>query len=955
MEQFLGEKITYIAESDVNAALRFVRHNPDATQRAVWNLFIQQKFFTNNDFSFIDVHNEKLFYQNADVLLKILQMWQDIRLAAPDAHNQFLGDMFEFFLDQGVKQTEGQFFTPGPICRFLLMCLPLEAMVKKNAVPPKAIDFACGAGHFLTELAKQLRPLVERHHPAARVDDYHAAILGVEKEYRLSKIAKVSAFMYGQPRIKICYGDALVSEHEAYPEIADGTFDLLVANPPFSVKGFLETLPDRERERYTLTATIKDLDSSNSIETFFLERARQLLRPGGLAAIILPSSILSNGGGTYVAARALLLRSFDIVAIAEFGSGTFGRTGTNTVALFLRRKAIGPETAAHYEERVAEWFKGTDNDKRRQIAYKDAPLLDRYAAHIGIPSPDFKTLLCGAPNAALLAHETFLAYRRTFDGSTETKGLATKGWFKKLTDAEKQAELVKRFLAYVQATERDKLLHFVLADQQPGPVLIMRCPTDTKEQKRFLGYEWSGAKGDEGIKLFKDAAGRHLTPLYDEADRDNPAKINHAIAQNFLGKLTTVPAELEKHLSLVPLAELLDFSRPDFEKQIALAAKKIVTVPSKWPLEAMGTAVEVLIGGTPARENRAFYEGSNPWVSIAEMRGQVITDTKEKITDAAVAKSNVKLIPKGTTLLSFKLSIGKTAIAGCDLYTNEAIAGLIPRDRNTLLDAFLFHLFHAKFIDLSGSGYKAFGKSLNSAFLRDDVKIPLPPLDLQRTIVAECEAVDAEAAKAQADIEQAQQEMETAISSVAGAKHPTKRLEQICKIQRGRFTHRPRNDPKFFGGPYPFLQTGDVVHAINSKVAYTQTLNEEGLKVSKLFQPPVVLVTIAANIGDTAVLDYPACFTDSVVGLIPDSTINSRFLELMMRTHKEELNASAPQMAQKNINIEILRPIRVPVPPLKEQERFVKAVEALESKIATARALLRAAPARKEAILKKHL
>ncbi len=83
MKQFLQEDITYIRESDVSNTLRFIRQNPDATQRAVWNLFIQQKFFTNNDFSLIDVHNEKLFYQNAEVLLKILQMWQGIRWPAP--------------------------------------------------------------------------------------------------------------------------------------------------------------------------------------------------------------------------------------------------------------------------------------------------------------------------------------------------------------------------------------------------------------------------------------------------------------------------------------------------------------------------------------------------------------------------------------------------------------------------------------------------------------------------------------------------------------------------------------------------------------------------------------------------------------------------------------------------------------------------------------------------------
>ena len=128
------------------------------------------------------------------------------------------------------------------------------------------------------------------------------------------------------------------------------------------------------------------------------------------------------------------------------------------------------------------------------------------------------------------------------------------------------------------------------------------------------------------------------------------------------------------------------------------------------------------------------------------MKGGIITDTKEKITDEAVKQSNVKLIPKGTTLLSFKLSIGKTAIAGANLYTNEAIAGLIPKDDKTL-DSYLYQLFTAKLIDLENIGFKAFGKSLNSAFLRDDVKIPRPPVSIQAQIVAECEGVDVERAK----------------------------------------------------------------------------------------------------------------------------------------------------------------------------------------------------------------
>jgi len=644
MGKFLGEPITYIDQMAVRNAMRFIRQNPDATQKAVWNLFVQQKFFTNNDFSFIDVHNEKLFYQNAEVLLKILQMWQDIRLTNTSGHNQFLGDMFEGFLDQGVKQSEGQYFTPMPICRFILMSLPLASLIKHSNTPPKAIDYACGAGHFLNELALQLQPLVATHKQAA-MSDYHKAIFGIEKEYRLSKVAKVSAFMYGQQDINICYGDALVNQHNAFPAIQDGSFDVLVANPPYSVRGFLETLPEEERNNYRLDATIGDLETANSIETFFIERAKQLLKSGGVAALILPSSILSNGGNTYVKTREILLQYFDIVAIAEFGSGTFGKTGTNTVTLFLRRKPTQPDTAEHYRERVEKWFsheysavipaqagipqnenalslttldsrlRGNDgvNEIGVNNPYQDVHLIAQYVAHIGVAVSDYYTLLAGQPNAALLAADTFAQYRKAFEASSEIVSLKKAKGFKARSPAEQADELDKRFLAFVQTIERDKLFHFVMAADQPNPVLVIRSPSDTKAQKQFLGYDWSSAKGDEGIKLSKDAHGHHLTPLYDETDRDNADKLNFLIAENFQrapltptlpqgerericpspsergarGEGVVIPPALRDYASTVRLVDMLDFSRVTFEKQIALAVKSTLGTTSKWPLKAL--------------------------------------------------------------------------------------------------------------------------------------------------------------------------------------------------------------------------------------------------------------------------------------------------------------------------------------------------------------------------------
>jgi type I restriction enzyme S subunit len=160
-----------------------------------------------------------------------------------------------------------------------------------------------------------------------------------------------------------------------------------------------------------------------------------------------------------------------------------------------------------------------------------------------------------------------------------------------------------------------------------------------------------------------------------------------------------------------------------------------------------------------------------------------------------------------------------------------------------------------------------------------------------------------------------------------------RKLGNICDIQRGKFSHRPRNDPRLFGGPYPFIQTGDVVKSQGGAVAANQSLNEDGLKVSRLFKPTIVLITIAANIGDTGLLQMEGCFTDSVVGLIPKKDVIPVFLELIMRGKKESLNKVATTGAQKNINKEILRDVNVLVPSVPEQQRIASCLSSLDALI----------------------
>jgi len=937
MGKFLGEDITYINQGDVNNALRFIKQNPDATQRAVWNLFIQQKFFTNNDFSLIDVHNEKLFYQNAEVLLKILQMWQDIRLTDPHGHNQFLGDMFEGFLDQGVKQSEGQFFTPMPICRFIMMSLPLASLVQHSATPPKAIDYACGAGHFLTEMALQLQPLVETHQPEADVAAYHKALYGIEKEYRLSKVAKVSAFMYGQQGINICYGDGLINQHEAFPDIRDGSFDLLVANPPYSVRGFLETLPEEERKAYTLTETINDLETSNSIEAFFIERAKQLLRADGVAAIILPSSILSNGGSTYIRTREILIQYFDVVAIAEFGSGTFGKTGTNTVTLFLRRKKTAPNTATHYRERVEEWFRGSDASKRKQVIYKDEHLIARYAAHVNVPLEDYETLLKGEPNGAWAAHLEAV-YLDKFNSSTEVANLYKAKWFKALMPAEQVAEVEKRYLAFVQTIERDKLYHFVMACDQPNPVLIIRSPTETKAIKQFLGYEWSSAKGDEGIKLIKDAQGRHLTPLYDETNRDNATKLNYSIAANFAGTLGAIPSALQAVARTAPLVEMLDFSRPVFEKQFNLQVKATPT-KSKWPLVQLGTVCSFDYGKPLPEASR--IAGPYP---VMGSNGRVGFHNEFLVQGPAIV-------------------IGRKGSAGAVVWETE---NCFPIDttfyvRTSRSDINLYYLFQAlKGLGLENmrGGVGVPGLNRNDAY---QLLIPMPPAAIQEKIVAECKVIDGDGEKARTSIEQVLAKIQVAVEAFYSS---AGRLIEIDKLATN--VQYGLNEAMNEGGVgYKIFRMNEIMRGRmvdNGSMKYADISAEEFAKY-RLNKGDLLFnrTNSIEHVGKTGLFDLDGdyCFASYLVRVVPDTTkVLPKFLEKMMSSSAFQTEAkgkASKSINQANINATVMRNIRVPVPSLSEQKKFVAKIEALEQQIADAQAVFSGAAARKQAILQKYL
>ena len=257
-------------------------------------------------------------------------------------------------------------------------------------------------------------------------------------------------------------------------------------------------------------------------------------------------------------------------------------------------------------------------------------------------------------------------------------------------------------------------------------------------------------------------------------------------------------------------------------------------------------------------------------------------------------------------------------------------------------------------------------KRVSSSFLKD-TRLYLPPLPEQQRIStyldASCAAIDAavSAKRRQLDTLDALRMsiIQRAVTQGINPKVKLKssgldwvsevpehwKVQQIkrkCSLVRGQFTHRPRNDPALYDGPYPFVQTGDITAADKYIRTYSQTLNELGLSASKQFPRGTLVMSIAANIGDVAILDFEACFPDSMIGMIPGHQAHLDFLYYLMRAMRPIMLRSAVQSTQLNLNYVRIGTNFAPFPPLEEQRVIAKYLDAKEAESSRIRATITA-------------
>lgn len=909
MEEFMKEKVIYVpADYADNLFRQYKGSQRKAAIEELKQTLRILKFYTNNDFAFKDVHNEELFYQNGKILVEVVQLFQPYRIVYPSKH-QFLGDLFEQLLNKGFKQNEGQFFTPTPITRFIWDSLPLQNYINEHDLP-RVIDYACGAGHFLTEGVEAINAVrpdgdntwVEKH------------IYGIEKDYRLARVSKISMFMNGAGGSNIIFGDGL----ENYPEkgITPASFDILVANPPYAVKGFKQHL---KLKNNTFSIIDKVSTDGDEIEILFVERIAQLLKPKGIAAVVLPSSILNDTSSSGIAARENLLQNFQIRAIVAFGSQTFGATGTNTVTLFLERYNEPPRFAELANDTVNGILtNGGDAD------WEDAQILDAYIAHQKTEKKTYLSFLCQE-----LAKEDVMSdsYLKGYAEAFQFDGI---NYPKKCAEEEKAQIRRTKFYSWALAIEKEKLYYFSLVYQQQ--TLVITAPSDNKVQKDFLGYEWSNRKGQEGIKI-KQPGGK----LYNADNRFARGTLACAVRNSFSGATTGLPDSISSYAQTYMLKKLLDFSVRDFNKVISLSARRENIIVSKYPLKTLQSLM-LPIDGNQTKIAKEDIKGTGTIPVVTQEVDKLIsgfTDNTQPITD-------VPLIVFGDHSCTFKY-IDFQFVRGADgtqlIKLNDEVE-------------IIFVCEYLKTVKIENSNkYERHFKYLKNT------QIPTPPIHIQQKIIAECKKVDEEVTKAIKDLDDNKDAI-NAIILPCFDRYKKVVLKSVCdSFEYGT------SEKSSTSGVVPVLRMGNIVDGTIDWNDLVYTDNEHDIEKLTLHKGDVLFnrTNSPIHVGKTALYEdeRSAIFAGYLVRVnYKKDAIRGKYLSYILNSEpmrQHGFSVMKKSINQANISASLLGQYEIPLPSLKEQDEIISKLEVIENIKKRSRLVIENASSRKQEILDKYL
>lgn len=889
----------------------------------------------NKVYDIKDVFDEETFEDNQKVLKEVVQLLQKFQIRYP-RKQQHLSDFFERLLTTGLKQEAGQFFTPPPITRFIVRSLPISQYIKKQlnqSIPelPAVIDYSVGSGHFLTEVMEEYQRVIENdintskletddaetNVNAWRINKYDWAskyVYGIEKDYRLVKVAKVGCYFYGDGLAQVIHGDGLDSfkHSKSYRGLLKKNaekpqFSFIVSNPPYSVSSFKGDLKNASANQdFKLFDSLSD--RSSEIECLFIERTKQLLKTDGIAAIILPSSILSNSG-LYSQAREIILKAFDIVAITELGSGTFMATGTNTVTLFLKRRE--DTIAEQVEKSLATFF---TNLKDITINGIEKPI-EKYVSHVweNISFQDYKTLLSKKPNEAIKQHEIFNEYDKKIKAKKEDDK-----WCK------------------ILEIEKEKLLYFILTYNQK--VVLVKTGQKAKE-KQFLGYEFSNRRGNEGMHpIQRSKTIDECTQLYDMKSFTNENKASTYIYKAFTESDfdLDIPEILQKNVSYQNLIDMLTFDRADFEKNISLTVKKKVKIESKWESKRFDEVAEIIRGVTYSKSDQSnnttdkiILTADNITLSGKfELNKVIFLNTDFKISEEKRLKKNDIFICFSS---GSKQHLGKVAFISDDTeYFAGGFMGII-RVKDSNESKYFFQLLNTilrqSIRDVgSGSNINNLSGVINS------IKIPLPPIKIQQKIVSEIEIIEQQEEKAVKKIEELKSEISEKFDKTKGV---LTSLKNIITLQNGKGLSKNQQ----IKGDYLVYGGNGIIGNHNDYISEKET---------------IAIGRVGAYCGVIHKTKPKSWITDNSM-FVKDTLMNINFNFLYYSLVKLNLNDFSAKSSHPNISQPVVLNQKIQLPKIEEQEKVVSEIEKIEKKINELEIQIAQIPKQKEAILKKYL
>lgn len=945
MKELLEKKVTDVSDEEFDKQFGQI---DEEDRNRIKDIFTELRLKKNNEFAIKEVFDDASFQENAKVVKEVVELLQVYQIRY-NYRQQFLSDFFELLLTTGLKQESGQFFTPVPVARFIIKSLPFKEISErklkegnKKDLLPTVIDYAAGSGHFITEAMEGIQKYIETLNPSDYspstkkeleswktnqfdwAEDY---VYGIEKDYRLVKTAKVSCYLHGDGLAKIIHGDGLgdfatstefknllTETDKTYPQ-DNKQFDVIISNPPYSVSAF-KGLMDEEKSKIGFDLYSRLTDQSSEIECLFIERTKQLLKDGGVAGIILPSSILSNTG-IYTQTREILLKHFDILAIAEMGSNTFMATGTNTVTLFLRRR--NNADAINIEEAIKKVFVNLQDITINGV---ENPI-SKYVAHVwdSISFEDYKTLLQKAPNKKVEEHEIYQEYKKKLKAKNE-EGL----W------------------NLILALEQEKLLYFIIAYPQR---LVLVKTGSKNEEKRFLGYEFSNRRGSEGIHpMQRSKSIDECTQLYDANTFTNAEKASTYIYKAFNNEFDLdLPENLKQNISYQNLVDMLTFDRIDFEKNISLSAKKKVEIESKWKQIRIKDLAETVLAGGDVPKSEFSEEKSSEFNIPIYSNG-----VKE---DGLYGYTNEARIYDPCVTVSARGTIGFTKERKTSFYPIVRLIVVIPR-KEKALPKYLELIFNR----IEFEQY-AVGTPQLTVPQISEYKIPLPPKDIQQKIVAEIEKLENQEQKAVEGIEKLREDIGNTINNSKGSL--TKLEEVTAKIGSGA-------TPK--GGKGAYQESG--ISLIRSQNIYDYGFVEKGLafineeQAKKLDNVAVekndVLFNITgASIARCCIVEdkyLPARVNQHVSIIRTNDKALPKFVQMILVSEEYKnklLQIGDGGTSRESITKLQLEEFKIPLPIIAEQKKIVAEIEKIEKKIVELEKQIDSVPQKKETVLKKYL